>query len=135
MIYMEFIIWMDSWQDIKLDYKTQILNFSDIPFKKKKKSRIYEIYQLWHILQVHVLTKEIVFFGMVLSKYVPVSVVDGIVKIFGKLIFGDLSKYGIHEPTMGPFYLKEQKGQAPIIDVGSIEKIKRGEIKVHISLN
>lgn len=69
---------------------------------------------------------------MVLSKYLPVKVIDGIVKLLSKLRFGNLSKYGIHEPTMGPFYLKEHNGQAPIVDVGSIEKIKRGEIKVHM---
>ncbi|PRQ44962.1 putative indole-3-pyruvate monooxygenase [Rosa chinensis] len=79
---------------------------------------------------VHVLTKEIVFFGMVLSKYLPVKVIDGIVLILGKLKFGNLSKYGIHKPTIGPFYLKEHEGQAPIIDVGTIEKIKSDEIKV-----
>ncbi|KAM5558572.1 putative indole-3-pyruvate monooxygenase YUCCA10 [Rosa sericea] len=79
---------------------------------------------------VHVLTKEIVHLGMVLSKYLPVKVIDGIVLILGKLKFGNLSKYGIHKPTTGPFYLKEHEGQAPIIDVGTIEKIKSDEIKV-----
>ncbi|XP_062002839.1 probable indole-3-pyruvate monooxygenase YUCCA10 [Rosa rugosa] len=79
---------------------------------------------------VHVLTKEIVFLGMVLSKYLPVKVIDGIALILGKLKFGNLSKYGIHKPTKGPFYLKEHEGQAPIIDVGTIEKIKSDEIKV-----
>jgi indole-3-pyruvate monooxygenase len=49
--------------------------------------------------------------------------------ILTKLKFGNLSKW-IQKPTVGPFYLKQHKGQAPIIDVGSIEKIKIGEIKV-----
>ncbi|KAM5562497.1 hypothetical protein ABKV19_017626 [Rosa sericea] len=79
---------------------------------------------------VHVLTKEIVFIGMVLLKYLPVKVVDGIVMFLTKWKFGNLSKYGIQIPTMGPFYIKENKGQSPIIDVGTIEKIKSGEIQV-----
>lgn len=69
---------------------------------------------------------------MVLAKYLSVKVVDRIVLFLAKWKFGNLSKYGIQKPKMGPFYLKQDKGQAPIIDVGSIEKIKRGEIKVRI---
>ncbi|XP_050364227.1 probable indole-3-pyruvate monooxygenase YUCCA11 [Argentina anserina] len=79
---------------------------------------------------VHVLTKEIVFLGMVLSKYFPVKIVDGIVLFLTKWKYGNLSKYGIQNPTMGPFYIKQNKGHSPIIDVGTIEKIKSGEIQV-----
>ncbi|KAM2675600.1 hypothetical protein EV1_002345 [Malus domestica] len=79
---------------------------------------------------VHILTKEIVFLGMVLAKYLPLKVLDNIVVILGKLKFGDLSKYGLTRPKLGPFFLKENEGQAPIIDVGSINKIIAGEIKV-----
>lgn len=67
---------------------------------------------------------------MVLAKYLPIKVLDNIVVILGKLKFGDLSKYGLTRPKLGPFFLKESEGQAPIIDVGSINKIIDGEIKV-----
>ncbi|PRQ40775.1 putative indole-3-pyruvate monooxygenase [Rosa chinensis] len=72
----------------------------------------------------------IVFIGMVLLKYLPVKVVDAIVMFLIKWKFGNLSKYGVQIPKMGPFYLKEAKGRSPIIDVGTIEKIKSGEIQV-----
>ncbi|KAH0976656.1 hypothetical protein GBA52_026375 [Prunus armeniaca] len=78
---------------------------------------------------IHVLTKEIVFLGMVMAKYIPIKLVDNIMVFLSKLRFGDLSKYGIRRPKSGPFFLKE-KGQAPIIDVGSVNKIRTGELKV-----
>ncbi|GMI67165.1 YUCCA 10 [Hibiscus trionum] len=78
----------------------------------------------------HVVTKEIVRLGMVLSKYIPVGVVDFMAVVMSKIVFGDLSKYGIHRPKEGPFYLKATAGRAPVIDVGTIGKIKSKEIKV-----
>ncbi|KAK8587676.1 hypothetical protein V6N12_022159 [Hibiscus sabdariffa] len=78
----------------------------------------------------HVVTKEIVRLGMVLSKYVSVGIVDFMAVWMSKIVFGDLSKYGIHRPKQGPFYLKATAGRAPVIDVGTIGKIKSKEIKV-----
>ncbi|KAK9036187.1 hypothetical protein V6N11_078196 [Hibiscus sabdariffa] len=79
--------------------------------------------------QFHVVTKEIVRLGMIFSKYVPVRVVDFVAVVMSKIVFGDLSKYGIHRPKEGPFYLKATAGRAPVIDVGTIGKIKSKEIK------
>lgn len=70
------------------------------------------------------------FIGMVLSKYLPIMVVDGIVMFLTKLKFGNLSKYGIQNPKMGPFHIKQNEGHSPIIDVGTIKKIKSGDIQV-----
>ncbi|KAI3958724.1 hypothetical protein MKX01_023400 [Papaver californicum] len=63
----------------------------------------------------HVLTKEMVYLGMVLLKYLPVRY---------------LSKYGIHRPTAGVFEIKAKVGRSPVIDVGTVEKIKNGVITV-----
>ncbi|XP_068312071.1 probable indole-3-pyruvate monooxygenase YUCCA11 [Pyrus communis] len=79
---------------------------------------------------VHVLNKEIVFFGMVLLKLLPVTIVDMVVIGLGKLKYGNLSKYGIQKPKQGPFYLKATKGRSPTIDVGCIKKIKTRAITV-----
>ncbi|GMI98086.1 YUCCA 10 [Hibiscus trionum] len=79
---------------------------------------------------VDVVTKEIVRLGMVFSKYVPVGIVDFMAVWMSKIVFGDLSKYGIHRPKEGPFFLKATAGRAPVIDVGTIGKIKSKEIKV-----
>ncbi|XP_021274928.1 probable indole-3-pyruvate monooxygenase YUCCA10 [Herrania umbratica] len=78
----------------------------------------------------HVVSKEMVRLGMVISKYLPVFVVDFIVLLMANIKYGDLSKYGIRRPKEGPFYLKATAGRAPVIDVGTVEKIKSKEIKV-----
>ncbi|KAJ9675123.1 hypothetical protein PVL29_024178 [Vitis rotundifolia] len=78
----------------------------------------------------HVVTKEMVLLGMFLLKYVPREVVDYVIVSFAKLIYGDLSNYGIPRPKEGPFYLKDVTRSSPIIDVGTIGKIKEGEIQV-----
>ncbi|KAM7507822.1 hypothetical protein LguiA_018275 [Lonicera macranthoides] len=79
---------------------------------------------------VHVLTKEMVQFGMYLSKYLPLKLVDNTMIILSKLKYGDVIDYGLERPTKGPFYLKNITGRSPVIDVGTMEKIKDGSIQV-----
>ncbi|PPD75380.1 hypothetical protein GOBAR_DD27687 [Gossypium barbadense] len=79
---------------------------------------------------VHVVSKEIVRVGMIFSKYLPIFIVDIMTVLMSKILYGDLSKYGIRRPTKGPFYLKATAGRAPVIDVGTVAKIKSKEIKV-----
>ncbi|KAL3827803.1 hypothetical protein ACJIZ3_016605 [Penstemon smallii] len=84
---------------------------------------------------VHVLTERIVQLGMVLLKYLPLEHVDNVVLVLSKLKYGNLSSYGIPKPTKGPFYLKRSTGRSPVIDVGTIDKIKAKEINVFPSIN
>ncbi|XP_016504886.1 putative indole-3-pyruvate monooxygenase YUCCA11 [Nicotiana tabacum] len=79
---------------------------------------------------VHILTKEIVQMGMSLLKYIPCNIVDKTVMILSRLIYGDLSVFGLHRPNKGPFYLKKATGRSPVIDVGTVDQIKTGKIKV-----
>ncbi|WOL12080.1 putative indole-3-pyruvate monooxygenase YUCCA10 [Canna indica] len=79
---------------------------------------------------LHVMTKEMIYWGMVLLKYLPVTVVDTLALLLAKFKFGDLSKYGIVRPSMGPFKIKLATGTSAVIDVGTIGKIQTGEIKV-----
>lgn len=60
-------------------------------------------------VQFHVVTKEMIYVGMVLLKYLPMFMVDVIILILSKLKFGDLSKHGIIRPKRGPFITKETK--------------------------
>ncbi|KAJ7965448.1 Flavin-containing monooxygenase [Quillaja saponaria] len=84
---------------------------------------------------VHVLTKEIVLLGMFLLIFLPLHMVDKIAVMLSKLKHGNLSKYGLQMPKKGPFFLKATTGRSPTIDVGSIGKIKKGEIKVFPSVS
>ena len=76
-------------------------------------------------------TKEMVLLGMLLLKYIPCKVVDYVTVSLSKLIYGDLSSYWLPRPSEGPFYLKDVTRSSPVIDVGTIEKIKEGEIQVY----
>ncbi|XP_073128551.1 probable indole-3-pyruvate monooxygenase YUCCA11 isoform X2 [Henckelia pumila] len=78
---------------------------------------------------VHILTERMVQMGMALLKYVPLGIVDKILIMLSKLKFGDLCDYGIQRPDKGPFYLKMTTGRSPVIDVGTIDKIRSQEIK------
>ncbi|XP_019177173.1 PREDICTED: probable indole-3-pyruvate monooxygenase YUCCA10 [Ipomoea nil] len=79
---------------------------------------------------VHVFTRDMIRAGMTLLNYLPLYMVDMAISWCAKLKYGDLSKYGLRSPPEGAFYLKASTGRSPVIDVGTIHKIKIGEIKV-----
>lgn len=70
---------------------------------------------------------------MNLLKYMPLSIVDKMVVVLARLHYGNLSRYGISKPNKGPFSSKEITGRTPTIDVGTVNKIKAGEIEVLFS--
>ncbi|XP_021719351.1 indole-3-pyruvate monooxygenase YUCCA6-like [Chenopodium quinoa] len=84
---------------------------------------------------VHLLPREM--FGrstfglsMWLLKWLPITLVDRLMLIIAWLIFGDTSKLGLARPKTGPLELKNLTGKTPVLDVGTFDKIKRGDIKV-----
>ncbi|XP_043714181.1 probable indole-3-pyruvate monooxygenase YUCCA10 [Telopea speciosissima] len=79
---------------------------------------------------IHILSKEILQLGLFLFKYLPFKLRESIVVMLSKLWFGDLTKYGINRPVEGPFTQKMKYGKFPIIDVGTVKKIKSREIQV-----
>ncbi|XP_010910445.1 probable indole-3-pyruvate monooxygenase YUCCA10 [Elaeis guineensis] len=79
---------------------------------------------------LNVMPKEYIRLGMVLAKYLPIRFVDCLLLMLSKLKFGDLSNYGIVTPNMGPLADKAATGRSAVIDVGTIAKIKSGEIQV-----
>lgn len=81
-------------------------------------------------MQVHILNREMVYMGLVMLKYLPYGVVDSIMVLLSKLVYGDMSKYGINRPKEGPFFMKVAYGKYPVFDIGTCKKIKSGEIQV-----
>ncbi|PON96661.1 Flavin monooxygenase-like enzyme [Trema orientale] len=79
---------------------------------------------------VHFLSRGMVYLALILLKHLPCKMVDSVLVMLSKLVYGDLTKYGIERPTEGPFYMKVKYGKYPVIDVGTYEKIKTGEIQV-----
>ena len=86
-------------------------------------------------VQVHLLTEDIVKVGMFLLKFLPINLVDNIALTLGRLKHGNVSEYGFQKPKIGPFLLKATTGRSPTIDVGAVNKIKSGHIKVHLLLS
>ncbi|XP_030443412.2 probable indole-3-pyruvate monooxygenase YUCCA11 [Syzygium oleosum] len=83
---------------------------------------------------VEVVTKEMVFIGMVLLKFLPYRIVDLLMRLLSKLKYGDFSKYGLRRAENGPFHQKAATGPTPTIDVGAMKRIKNGQIKVFPSI-
>lgn len=85
--------------------------------------------------QVHVLPRETFgrsTFELVVSlmKWLPVKVVDKVLLISSWMILGNIEKYGLRRPSLGPLELKNTQGKTPVLDIGALQKIKTGEIRV-----
>ncbi|KGN57468.1 probable indole-3-pyruvate monooxygenase YUCCA10 [Cucumis sativus] len=80
---------------------------------------------------VHFMSKGMMTLGLDMLKYnLPIWFVDSFIVMLSKLIYGDLTKYGIKRPLEGPLYMKVKYGKYPIIDGGALHKIKCGQIQV-----
>ncbi|KAL5205243.1 hypothetical protein ABZP36_033452 [Zizania latifolia] len=90
--------------------------------------------------KVHVLPREILgisTFGLsvFLLKWFPIKWVDCLLLFFSRLILGNIEKYGLRRPKSGPLQIKCSTGKTPVLDIGSLRKIKNGEIKVVPAIN
>ncbi|XP_073156325.1 probable indole-3-pyruvate monooxygenase YUCCA10 [Henckelia pumila] len=80
---------------------------------------------------IHILSKWMMrMVGPLMFKYLSLDWIDYMMVIMSKIVYGDLSKYGIQRPKEGPFATKIKYGKYPIIDVGTYRKIKSREIQV-----
>ncbi|URE27125.1 Flavin-binding monooxygenase-like [Musa troglodytarum] len=80
--------------------------------------------------QLHIVSREIWLVAMFLMKFLPCRLLDALILLLCYLKFGNLSKYGLHRPTKGPMYLKKYTPIYPVVDIGTVTKIKSGEIQV-----
>ncbi|KAI3513750.1 hypothetical protein L1887_11880 [Cichorium endivia] len=85
---------------------------------------------------LHVLPQEmfgISTFGlsMWLLKWLPVRMVDQLLLFVSRCILGDTSLLGLDRPKLGPLELKGISGKTPVLDVGTLAKIRSGDIKVY----
>ena len=60
----------------------------------------------------------------------PLKLADGIGRLASRLAFGNLARLGLPRPAMGPISAVKLRRRIPLIDVGTIAAIKRGEIAV-----
>ena len=66
----------------------------------------------------------------ILMRRLPPKVVDPIARVMGKLTVGDLSEYGLPRPDRGLYTRIIEDDAIPLIDVGLIDCLKRGDVTV-----
>jgi cation diffusion facilitator CzcD-associated flavoprotein CzcO len=60
----------------------------------------------------------------------PLDVGDGLGKFLRRMTVGDLTPYGIATPEIAPLAQLREKGKTPVIDVGTVDAIKKQRISV-----
>ncbi|XP_057964091.1 probable indole-3-pyruvate monooxygenase YUCCA5 [Malania oleifera] len=83
-----------------------------------------------HVLPREVLGKSTFELAVLMMKWLPLWLVDKLVLILAWLVLGNVEKYGLKRPSIGPLELKNIRGNTPVLDIGALEKIKSGGIKV-----
>lgn len=68
--------------------------------------------------------------AMKMLKWFPLWLVDKILLVLCWFVLGNIEKYGLKRPKMGPMELKSAKGKTPVLDIGALEKIRSGKIDV-----
>ncbi|PSS15598.1 Indole-3-pyruvate monooxygenase [Actinidia chinensis var. chinensis] len=84
---------------------------------------------------VHVLPQEMLgrsTFGLStwLLKWFPIWLVDRFLLLMSRLMLGDTAQLGLTRPNLGPLQLKKESGKTPVLDIGTLEKIRSGHIKI-----
>lgn len=87
-----------------------------------------------HILPQQMLGKSTFGLSMWLLKWLPIRFVDQFLVLMSDLMLGDTAQLGLHRPKIGPIELKNLYGKTPVLDVGTLAKIKSGKIKVSFPL-
>ncbi len=67
--------------------------------------------------------------AMMLSK-LPKGLGDALGSIFQQIAIGDLSRYGLRKAPFAPAQQQRETGKTPVMDIGTVAAIKRGDIRV-----
>jgi cation diffusion facilitator CzcD-associated flavoprotein CzcO len=60
----------------------------------------------------------------------PLPLRDAIASAISRLAFGDLGRYGLRRPESGPITRLLRDGRVPLLDVGTVARIRSGDIRV-----
>jgi indole-3-pyruvate monooxygenase len=66
----------------------------------------------------------------ILLSHLPLGLRDAIAGVITRLAVGDLSRFGITRPAVGPSRMIQESGRFPILDIGTIAMVKQGKIRV-----
>lgn len=73
--------------------------------------------------------------AMLMLKWLPLWLVDKILLFLAWMILGNMEKFGLKRPSVGPLELKNTQGKTPVLDIGAIEKIRSREIQLVSGIN
>jgi cation diffusion facilitator CzcD-associated flavoprotein CzcO len=65
----------------------------------------------------------------------PEKVGDRIGTMLRRMTVGDLTRYGVATPEIAPLAQLRERGKTPVIDVGTVETIKKGRISVRPAID
>ncbi|KOM30287.1 hypothetical protein LR48_Vigan1086s002200 [Vigna angularis] len=83
-----------------------------------------------HVLPREVFGKSTFELATLMLQWLPLWVVDRVLLVLAWLVLGNTEKFGLKRPLEGPLSWKNRKGKTPVLDIGTLEKIKSGDIKV-----
>ncbi|MQL86095.1 hypothetical protein Taro_018626 [Colocasia esculenta] len=83
-----------------------------------------------HVLPRQILGRSTFGLSMWLLRWLPVRTVDRLLLLASRLALGDTAPLGIDRPRLGPLELKSISGKTPVLDVGTLAKIRSGDVKV-----
>ncbi|XP_052183217.1 indole-3-pyruvate monooxygenase YUCCA2-like isoform X2 [Diospyros lotus] len=83
-----------------------------------------------HVLPQEMLGRSTFGLSTWLLKWFPMRLVDQFLLLMSRLILGDTALLGLARPELGPLEYKMSTGKTPVLDIGTLEKIRNGSIKV-----
>ncbi|CAH9073682.1 unnamed protein product [Cuscuta europaea] len=83
-----------------------------------------------HVLPREIMGKSTFELAVLLLKWLPLWLVDKILLVLAWLILGNVEKYGLKRPEIGPLTLKNTQGKSPVLDIGGLQMIKSGKVNI-----
>ncbi|CAH9132876.1 unnamed protein product [Cuscuta epithymum] len=83
-----------------------------------------------HVLPREILGKSTFELAVLIMRWLPMWIVDKILLVLAWLILGNIEKFGLKRPSAGPLELKNTQGKTPVLDIGTLEKIRSGKVNV-----
>ncbi|CAN1785311.1 Indole-3-pyruvate monooxygenase YUCCA6 [Linum perenne] len=84
-----------------------------------------------HVLPREILGKSTFGLSMWLLKWLPLRMVDRFLLLGSWFTLGNTGRFGLDRPSLGPMELKSVHGKTPVLDVGTLAKIRSGHIQVY----
>ncbi|KAJ9169700.1 hypothetical protein P3X46_017862 [Hevea brasiliensis] len=83
-----------------------------------------------HFLPREIFGKSTFELAVMLMRWLPIWLVDKLLLLLAWILLGNIQKYGLKRPSMGPLQIKNTVEKTRVLDIGTLKKIRSGDIKV-----